>query len=72
VSEVTTEKPVIGRASFEKNNKTYEVLELGAGMRYPFRFGRGKARLLLEAIEKLGADGFANHLQSFVDEEEKN
>ena len=63
---------VITRAIFEKNNKTFEVLELGKGMRFPFRFGCGKAKLLLEAIEKLGMEGFANHLQEYVSEQEAN
>jgi len=61
---------VITRAEYVKNDKTFEVLELGQGMRFPFRFGCGKAKLLLDAIEKLGMDGFANHLQAYVAEQE--
>jgi hypothetical protein len=55
---------------WEKNNKTHSLLELGTGTRFPFRFGKTKVRLLLEAIEKLGLDGFANRLQDFLNNAE--
>ena len=68
VSKTTNE--IMPRVEWEKNNKTHALLELGTGSRFPFRFGKTKVRLLLEAIEKLGHDGFANRLQDFLNEEE--
>jgi hypothetical protein len=59
------------KVEWKKGDKVHELLELGSGSRFPFRFGRTKVRLLLEAIEKLGVDGFANRLQSFLEETEE-
>jgi hypothetical protein len=59
------------RVEWEKDGKTHALLELGTGTRFPFRFGKTKVRLLLEAIEKLGKDAFANRLQDFLNKEEK-
>lgn len=69
MSEATNE--VMPRVEWEKDNKTHALLELGTGTRFPFRFGKTKVRLLLEAIEKLGADVFTAQLQNFLSEEEK-
>ena len=66
MSETTNE--IMPKVEWEKNNKTHSLLELGTGTRFPFRFGKTKVRLLLEAIEKLGIDGFANRLQDFLNE----
>ncbi len=66
MSETTNE--IMPRVEWEKNNKTHSLLELGTGTRFPFRFGKTKVRLLLEAIEQLGIDGFANRLHDFLNE----
>ena len=68
MSETTNE--IMPKVEWEKDDKTHRLLELGTGTRFPFRFGKTKVRLLLEAIEKLGHDGFANRLQDFLNEEE--
>ncbi len=68
MSETTNE--IMPTVEWEKNNKTHSLLELGTGTRFPFRFGKTKVRLLLEAIEKLGLDGFANRLQDFLNNAE--
>jgi hypothetical protein len=68
MSETTNE--IMPKVEWEKDGKTHALLELGAGTRFPFRFGKTKVRLLLEAIERLGIDGFANRLQEFLEEPE--
>ena len=70
MSEATNEltTSIMPMVEWEKNNKTHALLELGTGSRFPFRFGKTKVRLLLEAIEQLGIDGFANRLQDFLNE----
>lgn len=68
VSEATNE--VMPRVEWEKDDKTHALLELGTGTRFPFRFGKTKVRLLLEAIERLGSDVFTAQLQDFLSEEE--
>lgn len=68
MSEATNE--VMPRVEWEKDDKTHALLELGTGTRFPFRFGKTKVRLLLEAIERLGSDVFTAQLQDFLSEEE--
>jgi len=58
-----TESAVVGTATWKGN----PLLVICPQDRRPFQFGLGKARKLLEAVETLGAVGFADLLRDFVD-----
>lgn len=52
----------VGRGEY----KGHPLLVVGEGLRFPFQFGVGKAKLLLAVIEDLGPDGFRALLADFV------
>lgn len=46
--------------------KGHPLIVVGEGLKFPFQFGVGKAKLLLAVMEDLGADGFQKLLADFV------
>lgn len=58
----TTDAPVVEFSEY----KGHPLVVLGGDLRFPFRFGVGKAKLLLEAMSAMGADGFEKMLADFV------
>jgi hypothetical protein len=54
----------VGRGEY----KGHPLLVFGKGLRFPFQFGIGKAKLLLSVIDDLGPDGFKKLLSDFVAE----
>ncbi|GMV18351.1 MAG: hypothetical protein AMXMBFR56_65750 [Polyangiaceae bacterium] len=48
--------------------KGHKLLVFGADSKWPFQFGAAKAKLLLAAIEAVGAESFLAQLRAFVQE----
>jgi hypothetical protein len=47
--------------------KGHPLLVFGEGSRFPFQFGVGKAKMLLDAVNEMGGgDAFAAFLRQFV------
>lgn len=58
-----TGSEIVGTATWKGN----PLLVIAPESRRPFQFGLGKARKLLEAVQTLGAEEFADLLRDFVD-----
>lgn len=59
-----TDPAIISEGSYKGN----AMLVLAEDTRFPFQFGAGKARLLLRAMEHMGAENFAAMLKEFCAE----